>query len=102
MEQRRESRLGFSKAATLKVVSLMGKESAGVPLHAHVLDVSGSGMRVEVSRPVPCGATVEITDRHTRILGETLRCDPKSDGYIVAVSVLETTPLADDFATPRA
>ena len=78
----------------------MGEESAGAPMNARVLDVSGSGMRVEVSLPVPCGATVEIQDQRTRILGETVRCDPKSDGYIVAVSVLETTLLEDDFATP--
>ena len=79
----------------------MGEESTGAPMNARVLDVSGSGIRLEVSLPVPCGATVEIQDQRTRILGETLRCDPKSDGYIVAVSVLETTLLDDEFALPR-
>jgi hypothetical protein len=95
VEHRRESRLGISKAVTLSVVNLMGQPSAGTLMNARVLDMSGSGMRLEVASPVPCGAEVVIEDQRMRILGETVRCDPKSDGYIVAVRVSETGLLAD-------
>lgn len=95
MEHRRESRLKTSKAVTLSVVSLMGEPSVGNLMNARVLDTSGSGMRLEVALPVPCGAEVVIEDQRMRILGETMRCDPKSDGYIVAVRVTETGLLVD-------
>jgi hypothetical protein len=84
----------MNKAVTLSVVSLMGQPSAGTLMNARVLDTSGSGMRLEVPLPVPCGAEVVIEDQRMRILGETMRCDPKSDGYIVAIRVSETGLLA--------
>ena len=95
VEHRRESRLKINKAVTLSVVNLMGEPSAGTLMNARVLDMSGSGMRLEVALPVPCGAEVVIEDQRMRILGETMRCDPKSDGYIVAIRVSETGLLAD-------
>lgn len=95
VEHRRESRLKINKAVTLSVVSLMGEPSVGTLMNARVLDTSGSGMRLEMALPVPCGAEVVIEDQRMRILGETMRCDPKSDGYIVAVRVTETGLLAD-------
>lgn len=95
MELRREPRLRINKAVTLSVVSLMGEPSVGTLMNARVVDTSGSGMRLEVALPVPCGAEVVIEDQRMRILGETMRCDPKSDGYIVAVRVTETGLLAD-------
>jgi hypothetical protein len=95
VDHRREPRLKINKAVTLSVVSLMGEPSVGTLMNARVLDTSGSGMRLEVALPVPCGAEVVIEDQRMRILGETMRCDPKSDGYIVAVRVSETGLLAD-------
>ena len=85
----------MNKAVTLSVVNLMGEPSAGTLMNARVLDISGSGMRLEVASPVPCGAEVVIEDQRMRIVGETTRCDPKSDGYIVAIRVSETGLLAD-------
>ena len=64
-------------------------------MNARVLDVSGSGMSLEMALPVPCGAEVVIQDQHMRFVGETMRCDPKSGGYLVAVRVSETGLLAD-------
>jgi hypothetical protein len=79
----------------MSVVSLMGEPSIGTLMNARVLDTSGSGMRLEVATPVPCGAEVVIEDQRMRVLGETMRCDPKSGGYVVAVRVSETGLLAD-------
>ena len=95
VDHRRESRLKINKAVSLSVVSLMGEPSSGTLMNARVLDTSGSGMRLEVALPIPCGAEVIIQDKHMRVLGETMRCDPKSDGYIVAVRVSETGLLVD-------
>lgn len=95
VELRRESRLKINKAVTLSVVNLMGQPSAGTLMNARVLDTSGSGMLLEVALPVPCGAEVVIEDQRMRIVGETMRCDPKSGGYIVAIRVSETGLLAD-------
>jgi len=95
VEHRREPRLKINKAVTLSVVSLMGEPSAGKPINARVLETSGSGMRLEVAMPVPCGADIVIEDQRLRIVGETMRCDPKSGGYIVAVRVSETGLRAD-------
>jgi hypothetical protein len=95
VDLRRESRLKINKAVTLSVVNLMGEPSSGTLMNARVLDASGSGMRLEVALPVPCGAEVVIEDQRMRIVGETMRCDPQSSGYIVAVRVFETGLLAD-------
>ena len=95
VELRREPRLKISKAVTLSVINLMGEPSTGKLVNARVLDTSGSGMRLEVALPVPCGAEVVIEDQRMRIVGETMRCDPKSGGYIVAVRVSEIGLLAD-------
>ena len=69
---------------------------------ARVVDVSGSGIGLELPQPVPCGVELEIEDKHTLMLGEILRCDPKGEVYIAAVRVSETTLIADAraFATP--
>ncbi len=95
MDHRRESRLKINKAVTLSVVNLMGEPSAGKAVNARVLDTSGSGMRLEVALPIPCGAEVVIEDQRMRIVGETMRCDPNSGGYIVAVRVSEIGLLVD-------
>ena len=95
VELRREPRLKINKAVTLSVINLMGEPSTGKLVNARVLDTSGSGMRLEVVLPVPCGAEVVIEDQRMRIVGETMRCDPKSGGYIVAVRVSEIGLLAD-------
>jgi hypothetical protein len=101
VEHRRESRLKISKNVIVKVASLLGVPDAGKPIFGVVLDMSGSGIRVELSLPVPVGAEVEIADNRTLILGEILRCDPEGAGYIAAVKVAEVTAI-EDVPVPRA
>ncbi|MDP8989516.1 MAG: PilZ domain-containing protein [Acidobacteriota bacterium] len=101
MEHRRESRLKISKNVILKVGSLLGVPDAAKPIFGVVLDMSGSGVRLELSLPVPVGAEVEIADNHTLILGEILRCEPEGEGYIAAVRVSEVTTV-EDAPAPRA
>jgi hypothetical protein len=96
VEHRRESRLKISKNVKLRVVSLMGNPKVSRPLAARVVDVSGSGVRLELPLAVPCGAEVEIEDKNTLVFGQILRCVPKADVYIAAVRVSETTTSATD------
>jgi hypothetical protein len=101
VEHRRESRLKISKNVIVKVGSLLGVPDVGKPIFGVVLDMSGSGVRLELSLPVPVGAEVEIADNRTLILGEILRCDPEGEGYITAVRVSEVTTV-EDAPAPRA
>jgi hypothetical protein len=95
VEHRRESRLNISKNVTLRIVSLMGasdpRNPLADPIAARVVDISGSGIRLELSQPVPCGAKVEISDNDTLVLGEILRCVLKREVYMIAVRVSRTT-----------
>ena len=93
MEHRRESRLKISKNVIVKVGSLLGVPDAGKPIFGVVLDMSGSGVRLATSLPVPVGAEVEIADNRTMMLGEILRCEPEGEGYIAAVRVSEVTAI---------
>jgi hypothetical protein len=101
VEHRRESRLKISKNVIVKVGSLLGVPDAGKPMFGVVLDMSGSGVRVAMSLPVPVGAEVEIADNRTMILGQILRCEPEGEGYIAAVKVAEVT-LVEEAPLPRA
>ena len=101
VDHRRESRLKISKNVIVKVASLLGMPDAGKPIFGVVLDMSGSGVRLQLSLPVPVGAEVEIADNRTLILGQILRCDPEGEGYIAAVRVSEITAI-EDAPLPRA
>jgi len=101
VEHRRESRLKISKNVLVKVGSLLGVPDVGKSIAGVVLDMSGSGVRLATSLPVPVGAEVEIADNRTMMLGEILRCEPEGEGYIAAVRVSEVTVI-EDAPTPRA
>ena len=101
VEHRRESRLKISKNVIVKVGSLLGVPDAGKQIFGVVLDMSGSGVRLATSLPMPVGAEVEIADNRTLILGEILRCEAEGEGYIAAVKVSEVT-LVEEAPAPRA
>jgi PilZ domain-containing protein len=90
VERRRESRLNVNKAVKLKVLDRMAGPSLGRAIDAEVVDVSGSGMRLRMKVPVPCGAPVEVDDQHLTLLGEICRCVQDPDGsYTVGLRVIE-------------
>ena len=96
MERRKELRLKVSKAVKLKVLDRMAGPSLGRSMDAEVVDVSGSGMRLHMRVPVPCGAPVEVADRHLTLLGEICRCVREQDGtYTVGLRVFETMVASD-------
>ena len=60
-------------------------------MEAEILDLSGSGMRLRIPRPIPCGMPVEIDCGDSMALGEICRCQPESDArdcpFIAGVQV---------------
>ena len=96
MERRKEPRLKVSTTVQLKVLDRMAGPSMGRSIDAEVVDISGSGMRLRMRVPVPCGAPVEVDDHHLMLLGEICRCVQEQDGtYCVGLRVFETLVASD-------
>ncbi len=65
-------------------------------MSGRVLDLSGSGLRVRVPLPIPCGAPVKVETSETLMLGEVCRCDPVEGAYEAGLMVAHVlTALAD-------
>lgn len=59
-------------------------------IEACVLDMSGSGLKLRVPAPVPCGTPVKIDGKNTLMLGEVCRCEPEEGAYTVGVQLSQT------------
>ncbi len=84
MERRNEPRLKVSQAVTLTVLNALPSYA----LRATVQDVSGSGVQLRASNPIPCGTPVEIESQNSLLRGEVCRCDPEDGGYRVGIQLL--------------
>jgi hypothetical protein len=91
VEQRRESRFEPNQIATIKVLGL--GLTPGPVIEARILDVSGSGMRLESTLPSPCGALIEIETNRTVSRGTVCRCNEQNSSFEVGVQVSETDPV---------
>jgi hypothetical protein len=89
VEQRRESRFKPNQIATVRVLALR----PGPILQASVVDVSGSGFRLRISLPLPCGAPIEIEWDHSLARGKVCRCELAEDCYELGIQVSETGPV---------
>ena len=90
MEQRKESRLEPNQNATVKVLGL----TPGPIIEASIIDVSGSGMRLNSTLPIPRGALIEIETKHTVSRGTVSRCNEQGHWYELGIQVSETAPKA--------
>ena len=104
MERRREHRISLHGDAKLKLLDSGQLTASANPivLPAKILDISGSGMRIRVSRPIPCGALVQIDAGDTISLGEVCRCfqennssqldseNTKHDTYSLGIQIKHT------------
>jgi hypothetical protein len=86
MEQRRESRLKANQAVVVSSLGLMQMP----PVAGRTLDVSGSGLRLRLPSPIPCGSPVKVEADQMVMMGEVSRCEYDSDSYIVSLMVLNT------------
>ena len=83
IERRRECRFKPNQIATVRVLALR----PGPILQASVLDISGSGLRLRIDLPLPCGAPIEIEWDHLLAHGKVCRCEPEQDSYELGVQV---------------
>ena len=77
MERRKEQRVTLPGPAKLRLLNAIGTNTLDGPWEVRILDVSGSGMRLRLPRPLPCGTLVEIDAGETLSLGEVCRCVPE-------------------------
>jgi PilZ domain len=82
-EQRREQRLASDTPVTITVLGILGEPR--VP--GTVVDMSGSGLQLEVALAIPCGAPVRVETTDMLLLGEVVRCEPLGSAYSIGVSV---------------
>jgi PilZ domain-containing protein len=85
-EKRREHRFQPNQTVTLKVLGMR----PGPVMTASVGDISGSGMRLRTSLPVPCGTSIEIETQEMLALGSVCRCEPDNGSYTIGVQISET------------
>jgi len=82
VERRSEPR--FDAQKTVIVTPL---EENSTPLPALAVEVSGNGMRLILSRPLPIGAAVKVEPDDSMILGEVCYCQPRSGGFLVGLKL---------------
>ncbi len=100
MDQRKETRL---KADQTVVVTDLGLAPLP-PVSGRVLDMSGSGLRLRLPNPLPCGSRVRVETPRMVMLGEVSRCDDdaggKNGGFVVGLTLSRITVVEDPAAAP--
>ena len=88
-DRRREQRRQIKERV---LITLLGPPW-GPPIHGTIFDLSGSGLRILLSRPLPCGALVKLEGPHRLMMGEILRSDPEGDSFAIGVRVEQSIGL---------
>jgi hypothetical protein len=89
-EWRKESRLRADQPVTVRSLGLMRM----APIAGRVLDISGSGLRVWMTNPMPCGSPVKVESKQMVMVGEVGRCQADGEGYVVGLMVFHSEPIA--------
>ncbi len=67
------------------------------PMCGRALDMSGSGLKLRLPNPLPCGSPVKVETQHMVLLGEVRRCEgdagDKNGGCIVGLALFHSAPL---------
>lgn len=82
-DPRCEQRLSANTAVTITVLGILGEPKAA----GTVIDMSGSGLRLQLSLPIPCGAPVKVETADMLLLGEVVRCEPLGSAYSIGLSL---------------
>jgi len=91
MERRKEPRLKANQPVMVTALGMMGMP----PMSGRVLDMSGSGLRVRLPNPVPCGSPIKVESQYLVMLGEVARCEDGCGDYIVGLVLFHTEAVAD-------
>jgi hypothetical protein len=81
MERRGEPRAEVNAPA---VITELGSHPQR-PTGGIVQDISGTGMRIRLSRAIACNAAVRVETGDMLYLGEAVRCQPDGEGFCVAL-----------------
>lgn len=63
------------------------------PIHGRVMDLSGSGLRLWVPTPLPCGSPVKVEAPHILMMCEVVRCEDDvetKEGYVAGLKLLHS------------
>jgi hypothetical protein len=82
-ERRREHRVQTKEAVLVTLLGPLG----GPPIEGTVTDLSGSGLQVVSSRPLPCGTLVKVEGPNRLMLGEVLRSEPVGDSFTIGIKL---------------
>ena len=78
----------------LVLPSVQGMALAGMSIAVYIKDISGSGMRVWLPNPLPCGMKVEVCSGSTISRGEICRCEQNADGSAMAgIKIFRSAPV---------
>jgi PilZ domain len=83
MERRKDPRIELDQEVTVTVLS----EPERPPFRAVAVEVSGGGMRIVSSSPVPYQATVKIEAGDFLLLAEVIRVEVSDDGTILGLKL---------------
>ncbi|HLH38031.1 MAG TPA: PilZ domain-containing protein [Bryobacteraceae bacterium] len=81
-DRRREPRVRVDMAATVTIL-----DATKNLITARVADISGSGLLLVTSRPIPVDSPVRIEAQDILLLGEVCRCQDDGGQWRVAVQV---------------
>ena len=66
------------------------------PMSGTALDLSGSGLRIHLKNPIPCGSPVKVETKQMLMLGEVCRCEPDANGYELGLTLFHSLTGLDD------
>jgi hypothetical protein len=89
MERRKETRLKANQPVIVSSFGLMKMP----PSVGRTVDMSGSGLRLRLPNPIPCGSPVKVEAKHLVMLGEVCRCQFEDGCYTVSVMMLQSGPI---------
>jgi hypothetical protein len=90
MERRIEPRLKANQPVIVSSFGLMQMP----PSVGCTLDMSGSGLRLRLPNPIPCGSPVKVESEHMVMLGEVSRCQFEGGCYTVSLMMLQSGPIS--------
>ena len=83
MDSRRERRLAVNTPVAVKLLGMLGEPTAT----GRVLDMSGSGLRLTLPAPMPCGAQVRVEAESMLMFGQVVRCQPTDSAYSLGIAL---------------
>jgi hypothetical protein len=93
MEKRREPRFETERAVRLNV---LGDPCA--EMTARIVNISGTGMRIMVDRPLALGVALQVEWDDMLLRGDVCYCQPMEDGHAIGLkleqALLHTRELA--------